>query len=104
MRILSLALSLLLFAACGSKSNNPDPETPAPTGDPAPADPAAADRPSITAAECESQGGEVVGDIGDGAVHRADYVCASGTPPVGKIATGEGEPQPIEGSVCCKKQ
>lgn len=102
MRILSLTLSLLLFAACGSKSSN-SPEPAAPTGDPAPADPAAADRPSISAAECEGQGGEVVGDIGDGAVHRADYVCASGSPPVGKIANQPGEAVAIEGSVCCKK-
>jgi hypothetical protein len=101
MRILSFALAALLFAACGSKSS-PAPETPTTTPDAA----APSARPSISTADCEAQGGEVVGDIGDGAVHRSDYVCASGGPPIGSIANNAaaGEPVAVEGSVCCKKQ
>lgn len=52
-------------------------------------------RPTMTDAECTAQGGTVVGDIGDGAIHRADYVCPSGSAPIGTIPVG------IEGSVCC---
>ena len=103
MRILSFALAALLFAACGSKSSNaPAAETPTTTPDAA--EPAA--RPSISTADCEAQGGEVVGDIGDGAVHKPDYVCPSGSPPLGSIANNAaaGEPMAVEGSVCCKKQ
>lgn len=103
MRILSFAFAALLFAACGSKSSSsPAPETPTAAADAA----APAARPNITTAECEAQGGEVVGDIGDGAVHRPDYVCPSGAPPIGSIANNAaaGEPVAIEGSVCCKKQ
>jgi hypothetical protein len=57
--------------------------------------------PVITAAECEAQSGEVVGDIGDGAIYRADYTCASGKRPVGAIEPAAGEPIAIEGSICC---
>ena len=100
MRILSLTLTMLLFTACGSKSSNsPAPASPEPTE---PAAPAA--RPTLSGAECEAQGGEVVGDIGDGAVHRPDYVCASGAPPIASISSTPGEAVAVEGSVCCKKQ
>lgn len=53
------------------------------------------ERPSMSAEECEQQGGTVVGDIGDGAVHRSDYVCPSGGRPIGSVPLG------VEGSVCC---
>lgn len=95
-------LSVLLFAACGS-SKSPEPATPAPTEAPSGEAPAMADRPSLSAADCEAQGGQVVGDIGDGAVHRPDYVCASGGPPMAKIAAEQGGAMAVEGSVCCKK-
>ena len=42
-----------------------------------------------------AKGGNVVGDIGDGAIHRPEYRCPSGSPPIGRIALG------VEGSVCC---
>jgi hypothetical protein len=58
--------------------------------------PPAADREEMSAADCEAKGGSVVGDIGDGAVHRPDYKCPSGSPPIGRVPSG------IEGSVCCK--
>lgn len=61
------------------------------------------ERPSLTAQDCEAAGGTVVGDIGDGAVHRPDYVCASGVAPTGSIRGPEGAPIAIEGSVCCPK-
>ena len=58
-------------------------------------------RPTMTDAECTAQGGTVVGDIGDGAIHRPDYRCESGQPPIASIKSAEGEPVAIEGSVCC---
>jgi len=58
----------------------------------------------MTAQECEAVGGSVVGDIGDGAIHRPDYLCASGAPPSASIRAAEGQPIAIEGSVCCPKQ
>jgi hypothetical protein len=55
----------------------------------------------VTAEQCESSGGTVVGDIGDGATQRSDYVCPSGKAPLGNVTPPEGGPIPIEGSVCC---
>lgn len=88
----SLILAFLL-TACGS-SSEPAPAEPAPTetGDEAPA---AAERPTMTDAECTAAGGTLVGDIGDGAIHRPDYVCPNGQPPIATVPLG------IEGSVCC---
>lgn len=60
-------------------------------------------RPEMTAQACEAGGGRVVGDIGDGAIHRADYMCPSGLAPTGSIRAPEGGPIAIEGSVCCPK-
>ncbi len=89
---------MLLFTACSGSSNKSEAESPKPT------EPTPSARPNLTTAECEAQGGEVVGDIGDGAVHRPDYVCASGGPPIGSISSTAGEAVAVEGSVCCKKQ
>ena len=68
-----------------------------------PSEPAAAEPKAIPQAQCEAQGGTVVGDIGDGATHRPDYVCPSGKPPLGAIAPPEGGPIAIEGAVCCPR-
>lgn len=57
--------------------------------------PAVSERETLTPEDCEARGGEVVGDIGDGAIHQPDYVCPSGQPPMGDIPLG------VEGSVCC---
>ena len=89
----------LVMTACSKKSSTPD-ETATPVGDPAPAAPAS-ERPRLTGAECEAKSGVVVGDIGDGAVHRPDYKCADGQAPIASIRPAEGEPVAIEGSVCC---
>ncbi len=60
------------------------------------------ERESMTAAECEAAGGSVVGDPGDGSVHRSDYICdSSGEPPIATIRAADGEPMFIEGAVCC---
>lgn len=98
--LLPLALSML-GSACAKKAapqSEPPPGAEQPPVDeqPAPA------RTAMTSAECEAEGGKVVGDIGDGAIHRPDYVCPdNGQPPIGSIAPeGEG-PVPVEGAVCC---
>lgn len=58
---------------------------------------------SLTAEACQAAGGRVVGDIGDGAIHRPGYRCPeSGSAPLGKIGAPQGGPIAIEGSVCCK--
>ena len=96
---------VLALGACGSAqtdSSEPAPTEPTPTAEPSPDEtpPPAPDetgRPSWTAEQCEEHGGELVGDIGDGAIHRPDYVCATGEPPMATVPLG------IEGSVCCPK-
>src|SRR5262245_32065473 len=55
-------------------------------------------RRELTVAACEASGGVVVGDIGDGAIHRADYRCPSGAEPSGNIRATEGGPMGVEGS------
>ena len=91
-----LAALFALSCACGGGRETEDP---APGGDDTTGDdlapPPSAERPTMTAAECEASGGSVVGDIGDGATHRPDYRCPDGQPPSGNVAVG------IEGSVCC---
>lgn len=72
----------------------------APTGD---STNSAPERKTLAQPECEAQGGSVVGDIGDGATHRPDYVCPSGKPPLGNIAPPAGGPIPVEGDVCCPR-
>lgn len=56
---------------------------------------------SLTSTTCLEMGGTVIGDPGDGRVHKPDYVCASGRPPLGPITFEKGEPIPVEGAVCC---
>jgi hypothetical protein len=103
-RTLSLAgLGLLLTIGCaktGQDGATPPPTDtavepkPAPTGTPV-------ERPSLTDAECQAKGGTIVGDIGDGAIHRPDYTCESGKPPIGTIRAEAGAPVAVEGAVCC---
>lgn len=100
MRVSCLLLVLVSTLACSKKPAEPttaNPE-PTPTGDTGTTN----DRPGVTAAACEEQGGKVVGDIGDGAIHRPDYKCPdSGNAPIGSIIADPGGPVAIEGSVCC---
>jgi len=101
MRIRSLVPCLALLAAC----SKPPSTAPAsePVGETAPAvDADATARPSLSATECEAQGGTVVGDIGDGAIHRPDYRCESGSAPIGSIVADPDGPMGVEGAVCCK--
>ena len=51
--------------------------------------------------ECGEAAGHVIGDIGDGRVHRADFVCDNGEAPLGIINYQDGEPIATEGAVCC---
>jgi len=90
----------LLLLGCGSKppAESPTAETPAEAPVEAPAQ---AERPAITADECTAQGGSVVGDIGDGAIHKPDYRCPSGAEPSGSIKSSGDAPVAVEGSVCC---
>jgi hypothetical protein len=72
--LVAAALAAVAVAvACGGAA--PEPAAPAPVSTPDPAPNAApadgAAGTSVTAAECEAAGGEVVGDVGDGAIHRA---------------------------------
>lgn len=87
----------VVLAGCGP--SQPPPTSP-PSGVPASGAP---ERKAVTQGDCEAQGGSVVGDIGDGATHRPDYVCPSGRPPLGTIAAPAGGPMPIEGAVCCPR-
>jgi hypothetical protein len=60
-------------------------------------------RGSFTPEQCAAAGGEVVGDIGDGAVRTPDYRCPkSGHRPIGTIVTEPGQPIGVEGAVCCR--
>lgn len=98
MRSTMFLCALLALSACGgstTEAEEPPPDEPVEPRDELPVDTETAERPSMTAEECEAAGGSVVGDIGDGAIHRPEYVCPSGQPPVGSIPLG------VEGSVCC---
>ena len=57
---------------------------------------------AISRQECLAQGGEIVGDIGNGAIFLPDYVCViDGLPPTDVVVAGFNEPIAIEGEVCC---
>ena len=104
-------LILSCMGACGGSQSPPEapseseqPSTPAPAPAPTPeGGEGAAERVELTAEACAAAGGTVVGDIGDGAIHRPDYVCESGAKPTGSIRPPEGGPMAVEGSVCCPK-
>lgn len=98
-----LVLFCLITIACGS-SAEPAPaasgdETAQTEGDenalPPGFPPPGAERPEMSAEQCADYGAEVIGDIGDGSTHRTDYVCPSGSEPIGTVPVG------TEGSVCC---
>ncbi len=112
-RIASTVFALLLtsvsLVGCGGSQSAPEApagaaDEPKPAAEPAPSSgEGASERPALTAPECEAGGGVVVGDIGDGAIHRPEYRCPSGAPPSGSIRAEGGGPVAVEGSVCCPK-
>jgi hypothetical protein len=93
--VIGLASLLVWWMGCGSPPAAP-PRAPAPEA-------TEPDRHDLTSQQCEAQGGEVVGDIGDGATHRPGYLCPGGKPPTGNIAAPASGPMPVEGSVCCPR-
>ncbi len=103
MKFTTLLCASLFFCACGGSTPPATTAGDAPAA-PAPATPAPAPATSdaLTAADCEAKGGSVVGDIGDGAIHKPGYVCPeSGKPPLGSISAEPGGPIATEGAVCC---
>ncbi|MET0794312.1 MAG: hypothetical protein ABW061_22510 [Polyangiaceae bacterium] len=104
-----LAVSLISggLVACGGSQGSaqaPSEASPASSAEPSPSSGSdAPTRPSLTAEACEASGGSVVGDIGDGAIHRPEYRCANGAKPSGSISAAPGGPIAIEGSVCCPR-
>jgi len=104
--ILVVVSALSGFAACGGASApaRTPARAPQPSAEPASKsgeEPTA--RTTLTAQACEADGGSVVGDIGDGAIHRPEYRCPNGAKPTGSIGAAEGGPIAIEGSVCCPR-
>ena len=94
-RTIHWALTVALAACAGSQ-----PASKGPAGDepkPAPG------RNELTQEECVTRGGTAVGDIGDGATRRPDYVCPGGSPPLGNIAPPANGPIVVEGSICCPR-
>ncbi len=102
MRLRAFLCASLLLVACGPKNEPTTPPEPAPGTDPGLPDSSDGGGESLTAADCEAQGGTVVGDIGDGAIHKPDYTCPdSGEPPLGTIEADPDGPIATEGAVCC---
>ncbi len=106
--VIALLLACAGAPACGGSQSRPEaPSTagsvPEPSAKSSPGGEAAPSRSAVTAEACEASGGSVVGDIGDGAIHRADYRCPSGKPPSGDIRAPAGGPMGVEGSVCCPR-
>ncbi len=58
-------------------------------------------RPALYRQDCLDAGANIIGDIGDGRIHRQDYLCPNNQPPLGTIIYSDGEAMPIEGEVCC---
>jgi hypothetical protein len=104
MRKLSLALGFVLLAACSKPPSTPPASTADPVAEDQPEpDSGSVERPGLTASACEAQGGTVVGDIGDGAIHQPEYRCPdSGEAPIGSIVAEPDGPIGVEGAVCCK--
>ena len=93
--VIGLASLLVWWMGCSSPPAAP-PRAPAPEA-------TETEPHELTSEQCEAQGGEVVGDIGDGATRRPGYLCPAGKPPTGNIAAPEGGPMPVEGAVCCPR-
>jgi hypothetical protein len=95
----SMAIASLLTACTSTPSadNTPPDTTAVPTASDAPsAGPTEhGARREMTQEDCTAKGGTLVGDIGNGATHRPDFRCPSGSPPIGNVPLG------VEGSVCC---
>lgn len=98
---LLLVASACGLTACGGSAQPPIEPLPVSSAEPPQAPGEAEARPSITGEACEANGGSVVGDIGDGAIHRPDYRCVNGAKPTANISAPAGGPVAIEGSVCC---
>ncbi len=93
--LLRLAAAFALTACVACRSDDPSPEGESERAEVKDEDgDGFAERPELTAAECEERG-KVVYDIGDGKTHSVDYRCANGEPPFGRIIVGH------EGGVCC---
>ncbi len=94
-RIGALTCTLVFATACAPQSDvEQDRSNPLPV-------PTESKRKAITAGACEGGGGQVIGDPGDGSVHRAGFRCPNGEPPLGVIGSEPDEPIMIEGAVCC---
>ena len=63
--------------------------------------PKIAEREKMSPTVCKERGGEIIGDLGDGRIHRADFICANGQPPLGIIEFPKEGQIAIEGAVCC---
>ena len=106
MHLNDLRLALLVGSTAVVACGGSQPAAPLFAPDPATTPGAPSDdtqRPSITAAACEANHGTVVGDIGDGAIHRAEYRCVNGAKPTANISSAEAGPVAVEGSVCCPR-
>jgi len=97
MRNATLPVIALLLSCLGCGGSQSAPATPTE------AQPVPATRSELTAEACTASGGTVVGDIGDGAIHKAEYRCPGGAAPTGNIRAPEGGPIAVEGSVCCPR-
>lgn len=91
-RLLSSLVLALALGACSGGTTTQEGATPPPDTEPSGDE---HERSLLTPEECAAQGGTVVGDIGDGATYRPDYLCPDGAPPIANVPLG------IEGSVCC---
>lgn len=91
----ALVSALAAASACGGSTKADEtgaqPPTQTPTEPaPAPVEPTPAQAAPISREECESQGGRVAGDIGDGKIQ-----CNPGERELGRVTLG------IEGGLCC---
>lgn len=109
---LVFSLVVLVNLGCSGRSEEPGQETGSGGSAEGPAAPeglidpglgGSAERVELSAEECANANGMVVGDIGNGAIHRPDYVCDSGHAPIGRIRQDPSGPMGVEGSVCCPR-
>jgi hypothetical protein len=98
MRIKTIRWAIVVaMAGCAASQQPPQGPSTGETLKPTPT------RKALTQEQCEAQAGRVVGDIGDGATHRPDYLCPNGQPPLGDIVPPAGGPIATEESVCCSR-